>query len=202
MKTRVLGNTLQFNASAFFYDYKDLQFYGGLFDSPVGVLFGITNVGDAHVKGGEADLWWRPTRGLDVRFGLGLLDTKITKSVVDGVATGSKLPNSPDMTFNTMVRYEWPVGGNLKADALFAANYQGDLTFDVVRDPPQAREDGYWLADARIGIGSADDRWNVSVWGKNLFDERYRTQVLFSSVGFGSNYGPPRTYGISVMFRH
>lgn len=202
MKTRVLGNTLQFNASAFFYDYKDLQFYGGLFDSPVGVLFGITNVGDAHVKGGEADLWWRPARGLDVRFGLGLLDTKITKSVVDGVATGSKLPNSPDMTFNTMIRYEWPVSGNLKADALFAANYQGDLTFDVVRDPPEARENGYWLTDARIGIGSADDRWNVSVWGKNLFDERYRTQVLFSSVGFGSNYGPPRTYGVSVMFKH
>jgi iron complex outermembrane receptor protein len=85
---------------------------------------------------------------------------------------------------------------------LFAANYQGDLTFDVVRDPPEAREDGYWLTDARIGIGSADERWNVSVWGKNLFDERYRTQVLFSSVGFGSNYGPPRTYGVSVMFRH
>jgi iron complex outermembrane receptor protein len=106
------------------------------------------------------------------------------------------------MTFNTMVRYEWSVSGNLKADVLFAANYQGDLTFDVVRDPPQAQEDGYWLADARIGIGSADERWNVSVWGKNLFDERYRTQVLFSSVGFGSNYGPPRTYGISVMFRH
>ncbi|CAN0425087.1 unnamed protein product, partial [Phaeothamnion confervicola] len=76
VKTRMLGNTLQLNASAFFYDYKDLQFYGGLFDSPVGTLFGITNVGDAEVKGGEADLWWRPARGLDLRLGLGLLDTK------------------------------------------------------------------------------------------------------------------------------
>ncbi|HKU17157.1 MAG TPA: TonB-dependent receptor [Steroidobacteraceae bacterium] len=201
MKTRLLGNTLQLNTSAFFYDYQDLQFYGGLFDSPVGVLFGITNVGDAEVKGAEADLWWRPARGLDIRLGLGLLDTKITKSVVAGVATGSELPNSPDVTFNTMVRYEWPVGSTLRAEALFAANYQGDVTFDVVRDPPEAREDAYWLADARIGIGSADDRWNVSLWARNLADERYRTQVLFSSVGFGSNYGAPRTYGISVMLK-
>ncbi len=97
-KRRMLGNSLQLNASAFFYDYKDMQFYGGLFDSPVGVLFGITNVGDAEVKGGELDLWWKPAHGLDVRLGLGLLDTEITKSVVDGVATGSKLPNSPDVS--------------------------------------------------------------------------------------------------------
>ncbi|CAM9671406.1 unnamed protein product, partial [Phaeothamnion confervicola] len=159
------------------------------------------NVGDAEVKGGETDLWWRPARGLDLRLGLGLLDTKITKSIVDGVATGSKLPNSPDMTFNALVRYQWPINGNLRAEVLLATNYQADLTFDVVRDPPEAREGSYWLTDARIGIGAADERWNVSIWGKNLADERYRTQVLFSSVGFGSSYGPPRTYGISLMLR-
>ncbi len=201
LKTRALGNTLQFNASVFFYDYSDLQFYGGLFDSPVGVLFGITNVGDAEIMGAEADLWWRPMAGLDLRFGLGLLDTEITRSIVDGVASGSELPNAPDMTFNTMIRYQWPLSSGLKADAMFAANYQGDLTYDVVRDPPEAEESAYWLADARFGIGAADDKWNVSVWAKNLFDERYRSQVLFSSVGFGETYGPPRSFGISLTLR-
>lgn len=62
MKTQRLGNSLELNASVFFYDYEDMQFYGGLFDSPVGVLFGITNVGNAEVKGVEADLWWRRNR--------------------------------------------------------------------------------------------------------------------------------------------
>jgi len=201
IKTRLLDNTLQLNASVFFYDYQDLQFYGGLFDSPVGVLFGITNVGDAEVMGGEAELWWRPATGLDIRLGLGLLDTEITESVVDGVTAGSELPNAPEVTANAMIRYEWPVTSDLKADIMLAANYQGDVTFDVVRNPIEAREDGYWLADARIGIGAADDRWNVSFWGRNLADERYRTQVLFSSVGFGESYGAPRTYGVSVWFR-
>jgi iron complex outermembrane receptor protein len=201
LKSRLAGNTLQLNASVFFYDYSDLQFYGGLFDSPVGVLFGITNVGDAEVMGMEAELWWRASERMDIRLGLGLLDTEITKSVVDGVATGSELPNAPDMTFNGQFRYQWPVGGDLKVEALLAANYQGDLTFDVVRNPPEAREKGYWLADARLGIGAQDDRWSVSIWGRNLADERYRTQVLFSSVGFGETWGPPRTYGVSLSFR-
>jgi iron complex outermembrane receptor protein len=93
------------------------------------------------------------------------------------------------------------VARDLKVETLLAVSYQGDLTFDVVRDPPEARESGYWLTDARIGIGSQDDRWTVSAWGRNLTDERYRTQVLFSSVGFGETWGGPRTYGVSVSFR-
>ena len=125
MKSRLAGNSLEFNASVFFYDYEDMQFYGGLFDSPVGVLFGIANIGDAEIKGAEADLWWRPTEGLDLRFGLGYLDTEITNSVVDGVATGSELPNSPEFTFSSMARYEWAISGTLMAEVAVAARLPG-----------------------------------------------------------------------------
>ena len=71
------------------------------------------------------------------------------------------------------------------------------MTFDIVRSPAEAEEDGYWLTDARVGVLAADGRWSVHAWVKNLADERYRSQVLFSSVGFGESYGPPRTYGVS-----
>ena len=126
MKTRKLGNSLELNASVFFYDYEDMQFYGGLFDSPVGVLFGIANIGDAEIKGAEADIWWRPTEGFDLRFGLGYLDTEITNSVVDGVATGSELPNSPEFTFSSMARYEWAISGSLTAEVAVAADFQDE----------------------------------------------------------------------------
>src|ERR1700722_2488841 len=59
IKSRILQNTLQVNAAVFDYDYRDMQFYGPLFTSPVGVLFGIANVGNARVRGAEADAWWR-----------------------------------------------------------------------------------------------------------------------------------------------
>jgi iron complex outermembrane receptor protein len=197
-KTRLLDGRLQLNGAVFFYDYQDLQFYGGLFDSPVGTLFGITNVGDADVMGAEAELWWMPAQGWDIRLGLGLLDTEITRSEVDGVRAGSWLPNAPELTFNALVRYEWDIGGNLVAHVMGATNYQDDVAFDIIREPVEAAEEGYWLADARLGVGSSNGSWSVYLWGKNLFDETYRTQVLFSSVGFGSNYGLPRTYGIGA----
>jgi iron complex outermembrane receptor protein len=199
-KSRLLNNSLQFNTAVFFYDYQDLQFYGGLFDSPVGTLFGITNVGDAEVMGAEADLWWRPAEGLDLRFGAGWLDTEITRSEVGGVAVGSSLPNSPEWNFNAMLRYEWSLGDNLLADVMLDANYQDDVAFDIIREPVEAKEGNYWLANARVGVSSPDHRWSAYLWAKNLFDETYRTQVLFSSVGYGENYGMPRTYGMGLSY--
>ena len=84
--------------------------------------------------------------------------------------------------------YEWPVTGALTANVAFTADYQEHVNYDIVRDPPQAKEDSYWLYDARVGIGSADDKWDISLWGKNLADEQYRTQVIFSSVGYGETW--------------
>lgn len=198
-KTRLLDNRLQLNAAVFYYDYEDLQFYGGLFDSPVGVLFGITNVGDAEVTGGEVELWWKLAEGWDLRFGLGLLDTEITRSEVGGVSEGSWLPNSPEVTFNALVRYEWNIGDHL-AYIMATTNYQDDVAYDIIRSPVEALEDSYWLANARIGFGGNDGRWEVYLWGENIFDETYRTQVLFSSIGFGANYNFPRSYGIGAQF--
>lgn len=197
-KLTLLDGSMQLNASVFFYDYEDMQFYGGIFDSPLGTLFGIANVGDSEVLGGEIELAWRPAQGLDVRLGMGLLDTEITRSIVGGVAEGSELPNSPELNFNGLLRYQWPLPAGLYADVMMDFNYQDDMTFDIVREPQEAREDSYWLWNARAGIGAASGAWTLSLWGKNLSDERYRTQVIFSSVGFGESWGMPRTYGVSL----
>ena len=198
LKTRTLRNSLQLNAAIFDYEYHDAQFYGPLFNSPVGVLFGIANVGNARVEGGEADAWWRAASGLDIRLGVGGLDTRIVKSIVAGVQTGSELPNSPKWTANAMIRYSHPVARSLTADLTLAGNYQGSLAFDVVRNPPQALQGGYFVANAELGLSGEDNRWRVWLWGKNLFNRLYETNVFFSSVGWGYSYGAPITYGINV----
>ena len=199
-KTQLLDNSLQFNASAFFYDYKGVQIYGSIYQNPVvGPLFGITNAGDAEVYGAEFDLLWKAAEGLDIRLGLGLLDTEITDSILDPyVATGSKLPNAPEVNFNALIRYEWNLTGSLVADIMFDTSYKDDVIYDIVRQPPEAREDGYWITNARAGIASANGSWGIHFWGKNITDEVYRTQVLTSTVGFGENYGLPATYGVSL----
>ena len=199
-KTRLADQRVQLNGAAFFYDFKDLQFYGPLFDSPFGPLFGIANAGDAEVKGAELELVWLAAPGLDIHIGLGLLDTELTSSFLPGVAKGSALPNSPEVNFNTRINYRWNLADGLSGNFLLAIAYKDDVSYDIVRQPPQTLEDGYWLINARIDISGAEDRWTMYLWGKNLTDERYRTQVLTSSIGFGESWGEPATYGIGLSF--
>ena len=73
---------------------------------------------------------------------------------------------------------------------------------DAVNDP-LIRGDSYWLFDARVAIGAADERWEVAVWGRNLSDNRHVVQGLdVASLGFGNrNYNAPRTYGVTGTFR-
>ena len=198
-KTQLLNNSLQFNISAFFYDYEGVQIYGPIFQHELlGPLFGITNAGDAEVYGAEFDLLWRVAAGLDIRLGLGLLDTEITDSFVPNVAEGSDLPNSPGVNFNAGVKYQWNLTPGLVADIMLDTSYKDDVSYDIVNQPMETLEEGYWITNARAGISSANGRWGVHLWGRNITDEVYRTQVLTSSVGFGENYGLPATYGISV----
>jgi len=200
-KSTLLENTMQLNGAAFFYDYTDMQMYGPLFFlEGVGPLFGIDNVGDAELKGMELDLTWYAFDGLDINIGLGLLDTEVTKSVVVGVQEGSELPNSPKVNFNSNIRYSWEFGDNFEASIIFNSSYKGEVTYDIVNQPIEAVEDGYWLHNIRVGFISLDSYWGVHLYANNIADEKYRTQVLTSTVGFGQTYGMPRTVGISVDY--
>lgn len=199
IKSRVLSN-LQVNAAAFSYEYKDAQFYGPLFDSPLGTLFGIANVGNARVRGLEGDIRWRPALGLDLRGGIGFVDTKITKSIVPGVAEGSRLPNAPKLTLNGSIKYGWALSDQHRADITLTGVYQSRVAFDIVRNPAEAIEGGYFLGNAEIGV-DLGDHFRVSVFGKNLFDNLYRTQALFTSIGWTYQYGAPQTFGVNLSYK-
>lgn len=69
-KNRFFGNTLQINASAFYYFYKDLQFL-----EEDAILFGegISNGPKAEVYGAELEMDWRATEHLRFEGSLSLL---------------------------------------------------------------------------------------------------------------------------------
>lgn len=74
-KNRFFGDTLQINASAFYYFYKDLQFI-----EEDAVLFGdgISNVPKAEVYGAELEMNWKATSHLHFDGTLSLLHGEIT----------------------------------------------------------------------------------------------------------------------------
>jgi iron complex outermembrane receptor protein len=61
--------------------------------------------------------------------------------------------------------------------------------------------DDYDVHNARIGFMSADEKWNIALWGKNLADsdDLRMVEINFFGTQRGS-YQPPRTYGVSATY--
>ena len=56
--------------------------------------------------------------------------------------------------------------------------------------------------DARLGYEAEDGLWKVMLWGKNLTNEYYYTNVVPSSEGDARSVGRPATYGITVGMKY
>jgi iron complex outermembrane receptor protein len=96
--------------------------------------------------------------------------------------------------------------GNLTAayEVLFSAGsitpsvtaaYNGRFFWSADNDRPQK---SYTLINAQVRWASQDDKWNVSLWGKNLADKEYLSILSESSYGDLTRQGDPRTYGVNV----
>lgn len=207
VKSTLFDSTVQLNMSTFFYDYTDMQAEAqrevlpGIFES------NRANVGEAEIYGVDAELWWRPTAGLDIKLGLAFLDAELTSwSSTDPSETashvGNEIPDAPEFTGNILVSYGWSLSNSLDARVSFDANYNGS-SFKDIDNSPFIEQGSYWLGDARMSIASNQVDWDVTLYVKNIGDVEYIRQA---SENFGASWiyetwGAPRTWGISAT-RH
>jgi iron complex outermembrane receptor protein len=205
VKARLFDRTLSLDASAFWYDYEDLQTQTFTNVGAVS-LIKLGNVDSATVKGLDVQAIWLPVRGLTLSAGLGLLDTKLGSFRTAGpggvvvVPKGNKLPNAPDVTLNLQGRYAWTVADGWTAALQGGAHYS-DKVFKEALNTSYLSADSYWLFDARAALTSASG-WEVAVWAKNLTDKRYVAQVTDNGIGMGYRvFNAPRTYGVTVSKR-
>lgn len=65
------------------------------------------------------------------------------------------------------------------------------------------RLDSRLIVNSSLTYASTDDRWEFSVWARNLFEEEYRYNREFVNGVVYTNalYGPPRTFGVSASVR-
>jgi iron complex outermembrane receptor protein len=200
VKQRLPGTGLSWSGSAFYYDYSDVQTF--IRDTSGGLpIQRLGNVDTATIQGLDLDARWSPPAlpGLDLTAGLGLLKTKLGAFASSGgpVPSGNEMPDAPTASFNLTAAYTVPVSDSLDVRMQVDGHYAGEMFKDALNDPLIAT-DAYWTWNGRASLLSGRV-WDISVWGKNLTDERYVTQGvnnLALGVGFRV-YGAPRTFGIS-----
>ena len=184
-------------------------------------------------EGVEIEAYVSPSRTVRIATGLTYARTDLADRLVgngDGsvpldpalyLLEGGTNSNAPRFVVTGSFAWTPPLGGSgltglVYVDARATSNYNtgSDLY-------PEKMQQGYTVANARLGVRGPNERWAIELWGQNIFNERY-SQVIFNSplqssgpnnqsvdqLGragatmtnqlFSSYLAEPRTYGITL----
>lgn len=203
-KSQLFDNTVRLNASVFRYVYDNVQVN---VDDPVSPLVPITrNIGEQLNTGFEADVTWAPDERWTIRQDVGYLDSEfndtsrlITTYLGPVPLEGKRPVNSPEWTYNGMVRYEQPIMDGWNGIIMGHYSWVDDRFLEATNQIFE-KQDAYWVVNMRAAVQSQDGKWEVAVWGKNLFDEEYLTYV--NNIGFFKLdiFGEQRTFGANIRY--
>ncbi|MBC2665986.1 TonB-dependent receptor [Novosphingobium flavum] len=113
-----------------------------------------------------------------------------------GDASGHKLQNTPELTFSLGGAFDVPTQAGLFT--LSGNVYYND---GFVGSPDErVTQSKYTLVDASLTWHHPNEHMYAKVWGRNLTDAFYRTQIGASNSGDNGTYGAPRTYGATIGF--
>jgi iron complex outermembrane recepter protein len=204
-KAAFADNRVLFNVAAFYSDYKNLQQ-----NTTISALVGgvqsnetiVSNVGSAAIKGIEADLTIKPTRGLTFAGTLGILDQKfkgfITRApgataildTYDYSAVNSIYTPKFNASFNATYEVDAGFGsivsnvgirfiGKYDQQISIGANTatvlpNGSTRFTVLGNDPRVRTDNQALLDASIStkFDLGGAKAKLTVYARNLLDDR------------------------------
>ena len=197
VKSDFAGGRMRLNAAAFFMDYTDLQ----VEQTNQDCLCNLTeNASDAEITGVEVELTIAASDALLINLSGSLLDTEYVDFIeASGViSSGNTLQRTPENQYSVGLDYTANVGdwGNALN---FYVNYawQDKLFWQ----PQNANsEESYGLIDGRITLSPEGAQWAVSVWGKNMTDELYRTNIIPFFGEEVSQFGAPRTFGVDFRY--
>lgn len=137
MKADFFDSAVRVNATAYYSEISDLQ--TSRFD-PTNISFLVftDNVGDAEIRGLDADITWLVSDDLIISSAFSLLDTELTRvnSELEGISAGvgSKLPYSADFSGNLNARYFFELDGGKRGYVNGSVSYTGDRLAGMVMD--------------------------------------------------------------------
>ncbi|MGK0305531.1 MAG: iron complex outermembrane receptor protein [Gammaproteobacteria bacterium] len=129
MKGDFLDGILRVNATAFYSEITDLQ--TSRYD-PTNISFLVftDNVGDAEIKGLDADITWLASDNLVINAAFSLLDTELSRvnAELAGIApgVGAQLPYSAEFSGNIRARYYFELDDGYNGYFNASVSYTGD----------------------------------------------------------------------------
>jgi len=213
-RTTLLNGNLQMNGAAYHTEVEDMQFFE-FYVGPFGLLRTVEGIDEVTIQGFELGGSWQMTDGLRLDAGYSTVDGEIDEMTVRPYVVGNDVPNAAEFTANVALTWDQNFGDlNLLARIEYA--YQGDIFYHVVQggdldsvgangtnEVPaklffglptsyeKTKVDGYGITNLRVGIGG--ERWRVTAFARNLFDEEFIAEVIMAPE-FGGAFVTPGAY--------
>jgi iron complex outermembrane receptor protein len=198
-----------FDVASFAYDYKNLQI-----SSYNGTQSILTNAATARIYGFEGELRYSPIAGLNLNLASAYTDAKYkdfdSAAFYDlsspflynigtrpGGASGQQMQLAPKVTGSAGGSYTMEVA---RSHLTFSGNlyYTSSFSFDAAGQFPQK---AYETLGLRIEWTDPSDRLTFALFGDNVTDSHYLTQVLPSTFGIGGSWAYPATVGGSMRYK-
>jgi iron complex outermembrane receptor protein len=210
-KTSWLRNRLIVNASAFHYDYHNIQVnvVGPLPPTNTAVSY-LQNVAAGRVYGAELEIESLPVRNLHVSANLGLLDTKFTDfQVLNGGTnySGNQFVRSPHLDTMVLADYRIALGAGRVPSLVLAGDWHftsRQFHYSTNQTDPLLQTPAFSLFNARIALVSPDEKVSLTLYAYNLANTAYRLHSLPGAAGATGDvaiWGEPRTVGLSLLAR-
>jgi iron complex outermembrane receptor protein len=211
-KNYFLDRKVQFNISAFYAKYRDVQINTFPVVSPV-----LVNIPGGTAKGVEVDFVIEPSRHFRIDGAVGYIDGSYKPFVTGNPAFptgpdslrqdnigGNPLINTPKYTVALGAQYQVDAfGGELTFRGDFS--YRSRINFDVFGNADMQQK-GYTKTDLRISWAAPDERFTLQAFVQNLENDDVKASMLRPGGILGADvplawYAPPRTWGGSIGFK-
>lgn len=173
----------------------------------------ISNIPGVRSRGVEVDLTVVPTRNIRLTASAAYNDA-VYKDYQNAQAaperrnisqiqdlTGVQLANAPKFIFSVAADFVQPVSLITPDDEVYLRlDYNQRSSNDTSgSNSIYTRIPGYGLANARIGVRFADQRYDLALWATNLFDKEYFESLSASNQGLiTGGIGNERTFGATL----
>lgn len=181
---------LRLEGAAFYLDYTDIQVA-----DQTGAGFYIGNAAEARSYGAELQMAALATEHLTLNATAGYVNARYEEY---GARTGNELPRAPRWTAALSVDWRVPMAGGeaflLPEITYRSANFVDSANTRLFRQPNNT------LVNLRAGF-RAQQGWSVSVWGRNVTDERFNLGGFsVAPILFAVTTSPPATYGVDLRW--
>ncbi|MDB5971519.1 MAG: hypothetical protein JWQ90_3969 [Hydrocarboniphaga sp.] len=207
IKSMLANGRLRLNGAVFDYGYENIH------AQTVNGATGLTNLvagQKATIRGAEMEFDGILTESFSVNGGITyLFDRTYDRFSVPAnsdfpaiEASGNTIAGAPKAMALLGLRHEIPAGAG-RIGSSVNVSYNSGVFFDTSESVGSGGigDDAYTVVNLRTTYFAPGDKWNVSLWANNLFEEYYMSGGISSGPSIVAIEAPPRFFGATFVFK-